>query len=237
MPIPAKDNRINRISARQLVYNELKNWIVDNTLLPEEYINDSEIAKHFAVSRTPVREAILMLAREDFVKIVPSKGTQVSAMSIRHAVTVFEAVACLSKEIGTLAAKKHTAGNIVELENLNRKFFAASESGNLKLMMEADHAFHDYILKIADNVYIKKVWDSIVYHAYRYELFYFREGLKKTRSSSDHQAIIQAIADYDSEGAAKACRNNWINFFENRLKPRMEEEQKINDFLLYHKYY
>lgn len=76
MPIPSADSGFDRTSAAQQIYNTLKEWIVDGTLMPGEFISDSEIAKYFSVSRTPVREAILLLSQQDFVKIMPIQRHQ-----------------------------------------------------------------------------------------------------------------------------------------------------------------
>ncbi len=237
MPIPEKKNQLNRVSARQYVYNELKSWIIDGTMLPGEFINDSEIAKHFQVSRTPVREAILMLAGQDFVKIIPSKGTQITPVGPQHAAAIYEAIACLSKEIAVLAVAKHTAGDILQLKKLNDKFNICVEGGDHKEILAADQAFHDYILKIADNRYISNCWHDLIPHSYRYEMLYFKEGVNKKPSVVQHRDIIKAIENKDSRQAARCCAKNWTDLYELRLKPKLINEKDISDFLLYHKYY
>ncbi len=235
MPIPQKDNQLTRVSARQFVYNELKKWIIDGTMLPGEFINDSEIAKHFAVSRTPVREAILMLARQDLVKIIPSKGTQVTPVSPAQAQSVFEAIGCLAKEIAVLATEKHTAGNILELRKLNDNFRkAVMNNGDTRY---ADRLFHDCILKIAHNEYLESCWQQLVPHAYRYEKLYYKTGFDKLPSVACHEEIINAIEANEAVKAAALAKDNWTGFFHNNIRPRLEEEKEINDFLLHHKYY
>ena len=97
MPIPSTPRDVDRVSAQQQIYNTLKDWIVDGTLVPGEFINDSEIAKYFSVSRTPVRGAILLLSQQDFVKIMPSKGTKVTETSEEAAAFIYEAISCLSQ--------------------------------------------------------------------------------------------------------------------------------------------
>ena len=62
MPIPVKQQAEERLTAKALVYKTLREWITDGTLQPGEQIYDQEIAKYFNVSRTPVREAMQLLA-------------------------------------------------------------------------------------------------------------------------------------------------------------------------------
>ena len=223
MPIPSTPRDVDRISAQQQIYNTLKDWIVDGTLVPGEFINDSEIAKYFSVSRTPVREAILLLSQQDFVKIMPSKGTKVTETSEEAAAFIYEAISCLAAEIARLAVRKQKPGDVKELKRLNENFAAIVESEDHSKILEADTNFHSYILKMADNPYMENCWHQILPHANRYELLYFQSGSNKNQSVLDHDNIIRAIADKSEGEAARFSQQNWIGFFNERLRPQLIE--------------
>ena len=223
MPIPSTPRDVDRVSAQQQIYNTLKDWIVDGTLVPGEFINDSEIAKYFSVSRTPVREAILLLSQQDFVKIMPSKGTKVTETSEEAAAFIYEAISCLSAEIARLAVRKQKPGDIDELKRLNARFAFIMEAQDYSRILEADTNFHNYILKMADNPYMESCWRQILPHAHRYELLYFKSGINKEQSVADHDDIIRAIADKSEGAAARFSQQNWIGFFNERLRPQLIE--------------
>ena len=223
MPIPSTPRDVDRVSAQQQIYNTLKDWIVDGTLVPGEFINDSEIAKYFSVSRTPVREAILLLSQQDFVKIMPSKGTKVTETSEEAAAFIYEAISCLSAEIARLAVRKQKPGDIDELKRLNARFAFIMEAQDYSRILEADTDFHNYILKMADNPYMESCWRQILPHAHRYELLYFKSGINKEQSVADHDDIIRAIADKSEGEAARFSQQNWIGFFNERLRPQLIE--------------
>lgn len=223
MPIPSTPRDVDRVSAQQQIYNTLKDWIVDGTLVPGEFINDSEIAKYFSVSRTPVREAILLLSQQDFVKIMPSKGTKVTETSEEAAAFIYEAISCLSAEIARLAVRKQKPGDIDELKRLNARFAFIMEAQDYSRILEADTNFHNYILKMADNPYMESCWRQILPHAHRYELLYFKSGINKEQSVADHDDIIRAIADKSEGEAARFSQQNWIGFFNERLRPQLVE--------------
>ncbi|HJC07216.1 MAG TPA: GntR family transcriptional regulator [Candidatus Enterocloster excrementipullorum] len=223
MPIPSTPRDVDRVSAQQQIYNTLKDWIVDGTLVPGEFINDSEIAKYFSVSRTPVREAILLLSQQDFVKIMPSKGTKVTETSEEAAAFIYEAISCLSAEIARLAVRKQKPGDIDELKRLNARFAFIMEAQDYSRILEADTNFHNYILKMADNPYMESCWRQILPHAHRYELLYFKSGINKEQSVADHDDIIRAIADKSEGEAARFSQQNWIGFFNERLRPQLIE--------------
>ena len=223
MPIPSTPRDVDRVSAQQQIYNTLKDWIVDGTLVPGEFINDSESAKYFSVSRTPVREAILLLSQQDFVKIMPSKGTKVTETSEEAAAFIYEAISCLSAEIARLAVRKQKPGDIDELKRLNARFAFIMEAQDYSRILEADTNFHNYILKMADNPYMESCWRQILPHAHRYELLYFKSGINKEQSVADHDDMIRAIADKSEGEAARFSQQNWIGFFNERLRPQLIE--------------
>ncbi len=221
MPIPSTPKDVDRVSAQLQIYNTLKEWIVNGTLMPGETINDSEIAKYFSVSRTPVREAILLLSQEDFVKIMPSKGTKVTETSETSAAYIYEAISCLSAEIARLAVRKQKPEDLEELKRLNQVFSSAVNSEKFEKIWESDTAFHNYLVKMADNPYIKNCWNQILPHANRYELLYFKKGSDKRQSVADHNQIIQAISIKSEGDAARFSQQNWIGFFNERLRPQL----------------
>ena len=73
MPIPKQVSYEAPKSAKMRIYEALREWIIDGTLQPGEKILDSEISQYFSVSRTPVREAIQMLAEQKLIEIRPGK--------------------------------------------------------------------------------------------------------------------------------------------------------------------
>lgn len=74
MPIPTAPASEPRQTVREKIYNTMLEWIVNGTLQPGEKILDTEIAQYFSASRTPVREAIQLLADQRLIEITPGPG-------------------------------------------------------------------------------------------------------------------------------------------------------------------
>ena len=68
MPLPTGDLSFDRRSAKQKVYETVKDWIIEGQFKPGEKVSDVEIAEYFNVSRTPVREALQLLEAQKLVK-------------------------------------------------------------------------------------------------------------------------------------------------------------------------
>ena len=219
MPIPEQKQALQRISAKEHIYQTLREWIVDGTMRPGENFHDSALAEHFEVSRTPVREALLLLATQNFVEVIPSCGTRVSQINREDALAVYEALAVLSGQATKLACEKQNVGDLEQLRALNRDFAAGvKSSADWKQMYWLDLDFHRYIFQMAANSYLADYFGQLVNHAYRYENVYFSTGIDKSSSVIEHEQIISAIQAQDRVACVQAGEDNWLGFYNSRLK-------------------
>ncbi|MBQ2690284.1 MAG: GntR family transcriptional regulator, partial [Solobacterium sp.] len=108
-----------RLSARQQVYNTLLAWITDGTLQPGEKILDSEIAAYFSMSRTPVREALQMLADQKLIDILPSRGSVVSQIDPKEIRLNYTLMGELNRTALMLAVPRINKEFIDHLEEIN----------------------------------------------------------------------------------------------------------------------
>lgn len=78
MPIPSNISKPVRQTAKTIALEQIQKWIVEGILAPGEKINDDELAKALGISRTPVREALQLLAVQGFVEMSPGRETRIS---------------------------------------------------------------------------------------------------------------------------------------------------------------
>jgi len=81
MPLPKKTPNSPELNAKDRVYQQLRSWIITGTLAPKEKISDQAIAALFGVGRTPVREALQLLATQEFEEMIPRSATRVTAVA------------------------------------------------------------------------------------------------------------------------------------------------------------
>lgn len=129
--------------SRDAVYRQLRQQIIDFTLLPGEFLSENTLAAQMHTSRTPVREAIARLACEHCVEVFPQRGTQVSRISmelVRQA--VFFRVVLERDVLEQLCKPGLTDEQLEELEqslSLQRAYYAAKKSDRL---LEEDTRMH-----------------------------------------------------------------------------------------------
>ena len=213
MPIPTRPAAEKQSSAKEKVYGQVARWIIDGTMVPGEKLNEGEIASYFSVSRTPVHEALMLLAEHHFVEVLPSRGSYVSRLSLEEADGVYEAISALNGVLTGLASEKRTEADIESLRELNHRFVAALHEGDSETLLELDDAFHLRIAEIAGNPYLIKYLRQLQMHITRFEHIFIRDEGDRKHSAQDHQAIIDAIAAGDRARAASLAEANWLGVY------------------------
>ena len=116
MPIPPQTQILPRTTAKERVYQTLRQWIINGTLQPRERLNDVELARYFSVSRTPVREALQRLSEKKLVQIVPSSGTYVAPIDDQDMAHVYQLLVALQSLALELCIRTITPDQLERLE-------------------------------------------------------------------------------------------------------------------------
>ena len=155
MPLPNQEVPFERTSAKQKVYETVKDWIIEGQLKPGEKISDVEIAEYFNMSRTPVREALQLLEGQKLIKSYPGKATMVTEIETDDIEKWYLPMAMLQQLAINLAVEKITPAHISRLRDLSDNFTeCVKEQDKPMAILKADKAFHSCILEAAGNEYI-----------------------------------------------------------------------------------
>ena len=209
MPIPVEKDTTVRTTARERVYKTLREWIVAGTLLPNERLNDVEIANYFSVSRTPVREALQMLSEQKLVTMVPSSGTFVAPLDPEDLVYVYNLLGTLQAYAVDLGISRFSEEDFKELRRINETFYLYARNCDSVNAIKADWEFHHKIAEVAGNPYLVTYTEQLMLQAHRNESRFFKENVHSDRSHDAHNAIIDALAARDTEKAKELIRQNW----------------------------
>lgn len=214
MPIPKKNSSERPKTARERIYTTLKEWIIDGTLKPGEKISDMEISEYFSVSRTPVREAMQLLADQKLIEIFPGKESRVAPIDWSNAEQVYIMLAELQVLAVQFAFSKISDETISKLENINRELEEALQSDYLEVIRNCDNAFHDVMLELSGNSFLTNFNDILRNHVMRIENIYYSSQKKHVSSVSEHEAIIDALRRGNLKDAEDAVRANWLHAME-----------------------
>lgn len=217
MPIPQKAAEQMPKTIRERVYTELRKWIIDGTLKPGEKISDLDLSVYFSTSRTPVREAIQLLADQKLIEIYPGKETIVAPIDLNEVHSLYQIAAELHVLALEFAYPHITQIEVDALKKCNQQFTRAIARGDNATASQADHEFHDIIIKLSSNYFIREFIKILSSHIERLQLIDdpdFNLTGKKQDSVEDHENIIKALENQDLESAKEAMRHNWLHTIE-----------------------
>lgn len=213
MPLPQKEEYSKPKTARERIYDEVKEWIINGTLQPGEKISDHEIAVYFSVSRTPVREAIQLLSDQGLINIYPGRGTCVSEINIDEINSIYRISADLHSLALEFAFPKITKNTIQNLKQINDNFYKAEICGNYLEAGKQDQQFHEVFLQLADNRYLSEFTNTLGTHIRRVQMMndpYYNLAGKNDDSYKQHLKIINALEQKDIKTAKEMMRQNWL---------------------------
>ncbi|MEC1549145.1 GntR family transcriptional regulator [Bacillus rugosus] len=207
MPIPSNTPKPVRQTAKTIALEQIQKWIVEGILGPGEKINDDELAKALGVSRTPVREALQLLAVQGFVEMSPGKETRISQIEKNDVFKVYPPMAALQSTAAELAIENIQSSHLEEMASINQQMKAAINRNEIYEVLGLDKAFHDVMIDAANNEYIRNFTSVLHMHILRLEYLFFKSP---QNSIEEHEQIIQACKEKDRKKAAELTYSNWI---------------------------
>lgn len=213
MPVPASTAPIARQSAKAAVLEQLRIWIENGVLEPNEPLKDSEIAERLGVSRTPVREALQTLEQLGVVEMLPGRVTRVTPLSSDDVAQLYAPLGALHASAAELGTSKATAEDVAEMRRHNTALLDALKASDQVAARDADRDFHHVLIRLAGNPYLQTAIEPLLIQARRLEALYFREVGPALASYDEHERIIVAVEAGDGREAARLTRSNLDRFW------------------------
>ncbi|MFD0309080.1 GntR family transcriptional regulator [Streptomyces sp. NPDC127119] len=190
-------------SYRERVADALRAALIAGELRPGEVHSAPALAARFGVSATPVREALLDLAKEGLVDTVPNKGFRVTAVSEKQLdeYTHIRSLIEIPTTVG-LAASAAPA-DLAALRPVAQEIVTAAAAGDLIAYVEADVRFHLGLLALAGNDHLVEVVGDLRKRSRLYGLHALVEAGRLEASAEEHLEILDALVARD-EGAVRA---------------------------------
>lgn len=196
---------------REIVFESIREAIIDGKLKPGERVMEVQLAEKLGVSRTPVREAIRKLELEGLLVMVPRKGAYVADVSLKDIVNVLEVRASLEGLAASLAAIRITEEELELLREKSSEFRNCVENNDVKGMIEKDSEFHDIILNAAKNNKLMGIIEGLREQVQRFRVTYFTEYNMTEYLAQEHQRILEAIENRDSDKAGNHAKEHIEN--------------------------
>ena len=196
----------DKITRAEELRLQLADEIVRGVLPPGAALDESDIARRFSVSRTPVREALRQLVASGLVEARAHRGAVVAQPSIDRLTGMFEAMAELEALCAGLAAERMTPAERHRLEAVHEELRVLSYAGNPDRFHEVNERFHNTIYAGSQNDYIAEITLATRARVQPFRRAQFRNLGRLAKSHAEHDRVVVAILRGDRLGAAVAMR-------------------------------
>lgn len=205
-------NVISEITAirpiRDIVYEYLRNAIMDGVIKPGERIVEREYAEKFGVSRTPIREVLRKLEMDGLIEYIPRQG--VVAKSFNRA--EIEEIYAIRVRLETLAIKiateKITEQQLNKVKNMHLQAIQASDQGNFNKVADYMRSFDDLLFESIGMPKLRKMIAGLQESLSSYRKINLSSGERRDKAIKEHTQILQAVVDKDSELAEMLLRKH-----------------------------
>ncbi len=206
--MPANASRIAPLALYQQVAERLRERIFSHELPAGTWVDEQALAEQYGISRTPLREALKVLAAEGLVTLKPRRGCYVTEISERDLDEVFSVMAMLEGECARESAGRATKDDLKKLQAIHADLEKAAAAHDIDRFFEANQAFHHALQSIADNRWLLHVIEDLrkVIKLSRHHSL-FSEG-RLEQSLQEHRGILEAVLAGDAAAAEARMREH-----------------------------
>jgi DNA-binding GntR family transcriptional regulator len=197
-----------RTSLREQAADALRAAIVSGEMKPGQVYSAPTLAARFGVSATPVREAMLDLAKQGLVDVVPNKGFQVTSVTDAELDQVTEIRLLLEPPTAAVAARKATPADVADLTRLAQAVVDAAAEGDLIAHVEADRAFHGRLLALSGNDRLVEIVYDLRDRARLYGLANLAERGILGATVKEHLTMCEHLAAGDATALERLMRTH-----------------------------
>jgi len=191
---------IPRAALHEQVAQQLRQMLVEGQIAPGAKLNERELSEVLQVSRTPLREAIKMLAAEGLAELLPNRGAIALQLTRADVLNTFEVMAGLEGQSGELAAQRITEAELNNIKALHFEMLAAYTRQDLSAYYRLNSEIHRAINAAAKNPVLTATYNQVNARLQALRFRSNQDGDKWSRAVQEHGAMVAALEARD--GAA-----------------------------------
>jgi DNA-binding GntR family transcriptional regulator len=200
---------------RRPLHNELADrlryMIVEGELAPGEKLAEKELCSQFGVSRTPLREAMRVLATEGLVLLTPNRGCTVARLTLADLDEAFPIMGALEALSGELACRHITDAEVARIRELHERMVRKYEAGALRDYFKLNEQIHQLILTAARNPTLAQMQLSLAGRVRRARYMANMSPARWARAVAEHEKILEVLAARDGKRLAVLLKEHLAN--------------------------
>lgn len=196
-PPPASIVPLSRRSLHDELVDRLRTLIVEGELRPATRIHEGELGKALGVSRTPLREALKVLASEGLIELVQGRGAIVRKLTPKDVAEMLDVLTALETLAARLACRNASAGEIAQLRAVHDEMMEHYRTGNRLEYYWRNQAIHSGIAEASGNALLASMHATIQARLKRIRFIGNEEPRKWAAAVAEHEEMIAALETRD----------------------------------------
>jgi DNA-binding GntR family transcriptional regulator len=197
---------IARVSLHDETVSRLRALITEGELVPGSRIQERELCERFGVSRTPLREALKVLASEGLIDLLPHRGARVTRLSGTELRDAFEIVASLEALAGELACARIDDAGIARIATLQDEMSEHYRRGDLAAYFGCNQAIHEAINRAAGNAQLTEIYELLSRRVRRARYLANHSPERWAAAMREHEQILDALQRRDGPACGALLR-------------------------------
>ena len=192
----------------KLVVEQMQQMIIEGALAPGTRLNERMLCEKLGVSRTPLREALKILAALGLVELLPNRGAAVVQLTAQDITETFEVISHLESMAGELACARITDDEIAEIRALHFEMLACHARRELPGYYRTNQLIHDFINRAARNEVLRQIYTTI---NSRVKALRYSSNLDRERWDAavrEHTLMIEALEARDGKRLASVLEGH-----------------------------
>lgn len=200
-------------TSAERVYDDLRALIIGGEYAPGERLRAEALAARFGTSRTPVREALMLLEGDGLVEIEPRRGAVVRAFDPADLVDLYEVRAVLEARAAALAATRITPEALAELDAACDRAEALTGQGSriVDTLIAANEDFHRIVIEAAGSPRLNGALRTVAGIPRPFKTVFWNDAAERSRSLAAHREIVAGLRAGSAERAESAMRLHVLN--------------------------
>jgi DNA-binding GntR family transcriptional regulator len=193
-------------------YYAIRELIVTLELAPGSVVNERDLMERVGVGRTPVREALRDLAREQLVEVFPRRGIFVSGVEVGDIAGLSEVRLVLESKAARLASERRNDADRVGTQNLLDELSGTATKLDERGLIDLDQRIHRHVYRCTHNPFLAATLEEYYVLTLRIWFLALDRVERLDDAIREHHAILEAIRDSDPERAEEAMRTHVAGF-------------------------
>jgi DNA-binding GntR family transcriptional regulator len=198
-------------SQSEEAYLRIRDRIVSLDMPPGSVVNEARLRENLKIGRTPIREALQRLARENLVKSVPHRGTFVTDVNITDLARITEVRVVLEAHAARLAAEKLASTDREAIEDL-LAFVERRSVTDQRELMQLDQQIHQLVYRAARNPFLEATLERYFNLSLRLWYLVLDREIRLREAVDEHVELLKAILSGDGDLAEQIMRRHVIGF-------------------------